>query len=82
MKQMRPQHIPDWQSDVSQLERFSRVRLIVVDLDGTFVQPSTSSLFPSLRELQRSLGHPNYQVGVTVATGRAWAWARQIVAEL
>src|ERR1039458_5444879 len=79
---MRPQHIPDWQSDVSQLERFSRVRLIVVDLDGTFVRPSTSILFPSLRELQRSLSHPNYQVGVTVATGRAWAGAKPIIEEL
>jgi Cof subfamily protein (haloacid dehalogenase superfamily) len=58
------------------------VRLIIVDLDGTFVRPSASSLFPSIRELQRSLSSPKYQVGVTIATGRAWAGAQKIINEL
>ena len=72
--------IPDWQTDVSELEHFSRVRLIIVDLDGSFIQPATSSLFPSLRELYRSLSH--YQVAVTIATGRAWHGAKAVVESL
>jgi Cof subfamily protein (haloacid dehalogenase superfamily) len=73
-------HIPDWQTDVSELEHFSHVRLIIVDLDGSFIRPATSSLFPSLRELYRSLSH--YQVAVTIATGRAWNGAKAVVERL
>jgi Cof subfamily protein (haloacid dehalogenase superfamily) len=75
-----PTHIPDWQTDVSELEHFSRVRLIIVDLDGSFIQPTTFSLFPSLRELYRSLSH--YQVALTIATGRIWNGAKAIVENL
>jgi Cof subfamily protein (haloacid dehalogenase superfamily) len=77
-----PQTVPGWQTDVSELEAFSRIRLMAVDLDGSFVRPTARSVYPSLRDLHRSFAYGKYRIAVTVATGRAWGGAKPLVEDL
>jgi Cof subfamily protein (haloacid dehalogenase superfamily) len=63
--------LPNWDThDVESLRRFSRIRLIALDLDGTLFQASTFELYKKIQDLCHTLSHHRYQVGVTLATGR------------
>lgn len=75
-----PQALPKWRDDFNQLREFAGIRLVVVDLDGSFVRPTAGQVFPSLRTLNRSLSR--YGIALTIATGRAWSGAHQLVSSL
>jgi Cof subfamily protein (haloacid dehalogenase superfamily) len=77
-----PKTVPGWQTNVSELEEFSRIQLMAVDLDGSFVSPTARSVYPSLRDLHRSFAYGKYRIAVTVATGRAWGGAKPLVEDL
>jgi hydroxymethylpyrimidine pyrophosphatase-like HAD family hydrolase len=67
-----PELLPNSDSlDVAELKPFARIRLIVVDLDGTFILPSTSAVVPRLLAEQRTLSNYRYSISFTIATGRA-----------
>ncbi len=63
--------LPNWESgNIETLRDFAKTRLIAMDLDGTSLESSSSHIWQTLPELIRSLGHPRYQVVVTLSTGR------------
>ena len=65
---MNKKLLPKWNtSSISDLRPFSRISLIVVDLDGTMILPNQTEISTFLRH-KRSLEH--YRVGITIATGR------------
>lgn len=75
---------PDWQSDPKSLKPFADVRLIAVDLDGTFVLED-GAVAEQVQSLQRGLwasrqGHPG--VRLTYATGRSLTWVQSLEARL
>jgi Cof subfamily protein (haloacid dehalogenase superfamily) len=74
--------LPDWQTDVALLRAFAQVRLIVADLDGSLVHASAHVVYSSLTNLRRSLNHHKSRVGFTLATGRAWNGAKDLVESL
>lgn len=74
--------LPDWQTDVALLRDFAQVRLIVADLDGSLVHASAHVIYSSLTNLHRSLNHHKSRVAFTLATGRAWNGAKNLVESL
>lgn len=75
---------PDWRSDPKSLKPFADVRLIAVDLDGTFVL-GDGAVADQVQSLQRGLwatrqGHPG--VRLTYATGRSLTWVQSLEARL
>lgn len=72
--------LPSWNThDVEELRRFSRIRLIVADLDGTLIP---SELSQTIQELSSSLSHYRYNVTVTLATGRTLAGVNPLLDKL
>src|SRR5256885_7951749 len=72
--------LPRWEThDVEDLRRFSRIKLIVADLDGTLIP---SNLSQTIQELASSLSHHRYKVTLTLATGRTLAGVRPLVEKL
>jgi len=76
------ERLPDWQTDVARLRDFAHVRLIVADLDGSLIHASAHVVYSSLTNLQRSLNHSHNRVAFTLATGRAWSGAKDLVDSL
>ena len=77
-----PKPLPDLSSGVLELEPFARIRLVVVDLDGTFLFPSSSSVLPILQREQRAFFHSRYGCLFTIATGRAVNSVRNLIKDL
>lgn len=74
--------LPSWDThDVRSLKVFSKIRLIAFDLDGTLLQGDVSSL-ETIQTLRRSLAHHQYQVNLTLATGRTLAGVRPTLGRL
>jgi Cof subfamily protein (haloacid dehalogenase superfamily) len=70
-----PELLPNWHSlarfrDLESIRDFSRIRLIVLDLDGTIISSRISFITGRIQALQRQLNHPSKQVKITIATGR------------
>ena len=79
----QPASFPDALADLSELEPFALVKLIVLDLDGTLLGHSGDSpatdMWKRRGGLVASLNY--YRVPLTIATGRAYAGAR-VIAEI
>lgn len=72
--------LPNWEThEVEELRRFSRIRLIVADLDGTLIP---SDLSKTIQELSGSLNHYRYKVTLTLATGRTLAGVTPLLEKL
>jgi Cof subfamily protein (haloacid dehalogenase superfamily) len=69
-----PEFLPAWDTaDIQQLDRFSRIRLIALDVDGTLLQRSADELSSAVQSLSRKLRHVGGDIQLTIATGRALA---------
>src|SRR5258708_16023481 len=78
-----PEPLPSWQQDeVGALQGFARVRLIVADLDGTLVLPTSDELSHMIQALNRKLASPAQHVIFTIATGRALAGITPLLNQL
>lgn len=62
--------LPNYLNDVRSLKIFSRIRLVVIDLDGTLIQSGAYNLYDNILTLHREINHPRYGVRLTLATGR------------
>lgn len=71
--------LPSWQSPPSTLTRFGAVRLIAVDLDGTYVAPNSLEPLPHVLRISRGLRRA--RVDLTYATGRSLTWVRALCDE-
>lgn len=73
--------LPSWDTDdVNTLVDFSRIELIVADLDGTLLSPGQMALYETIRSLNRSLG--SYGVALTLATGRSLSGVHNLLSTL
>ena len=64
------------------MQAFAKVRLIVADLDGTLVRPTSDELSRMIQALNRKLSSPNQHVIFTIATGRAFAGINPLLNQL
>lgn len=81
MKRGALQPLPKWnQVNPKALERFARVRLVALDLDGTTV--ANDPPYEMVQRLVRSLAHPQHGVTVTIATGRTLTGVREVLDKL
>jgi Cof subfamily protein (haloacid dehalogenase superfamily) len=75
--------LPNWDTDnVESLAPFSRITLIVVDLDGTLLRPRGTQTWAKINELHSSLEHHRYSVRMTIATGRTLWGVRPLLEKL
>lgn len=76
----KPASLPDALADLSDIEPFALLNLIVLDLDGTLIShvddSPTTDIWKRRVGLVASLNY--YRVPLTIATGRAYAGARQL----
>lgn len=72
--------LPDKNSNLEQLEKFSNVDLIITDLDGTVIGGSK----PILEQIKDNINYLQQRCGVrvTVATGRTYFGALPVMKEL
>src|ERR1700688_1364117 len=78
-----PELLPAWDTaDIRDLDRFSRIRLIALDVDGTLLQQSADDVASAVRILSRRLRHADRDVHLTIATGRALAGIRHLARAL
>lgn len=69
--------LPGPLSPLEELERFSRIKLIVFDLDGTLLKSPSETPGERILKLQRSKYLSDARI--TVATGRTFAGARKVL---
>lgn len=75
--------LPSWDTDnVESLRPFSRISLIVADLDGTLLKPRDTQLYEKIGMLRASLGYYRYKVRMTIATGRTLWGVRPLLEKL
>lgn len=76
----RPAPLPDALANLSEVEPFALLKLIVLDLDGTLISHANDSPATDIWKRRVSLiARLNYyRVPLTVATGRAYAGARRL----
>lgn len=75
--------LPSWETDnVGSLRPFSRISLIVADLDGTLLKPRDTRIFDKISMLRASLGSHRYNVRMTIATGRTLWGVRPLLEKL
>jgi hypothetical protein len=63
-----PLELPNDNSPLDKLKPFSKVRLIIADLDGTLLNPEDPEIWDNFNNQIRSTNH--YKVKFTIATGR------------
>lgn len=73
--------LPNFQSELSELIPFSRVRLIAIDVDGTLLG-TKGEIGTQVPAFIRKLSAMGRRVKVTIATGRAFAGASPLIHEL
>jgi len=72
--------LPLWKThEAESLQPFSKIRLIVADLDGTTLKPSKQLLYATIQKLRRDLFHHRYNVNFTIATGRTFEGASALL---
>lgn len=71
--------LPNINSPLNELEKFSNVRAIITDLDGTFVKQD-GDILGQLKGIQQKLNHCG--ITVSIATGRTYAGAREIAQQM
>lgn len=70
-----PKSLPSHNVSVSELLPFSKVRLVVADLDGTLLQQD-GQLWKKIREMRRNVSR--YKVRFTIATGRTFTGVKPV----
>ncbi len=74
--------LPTWKTEnIDSLSRFSKIRLVALDLDGTMIRSGESHLYKKIRRLKRSLktrGH----VDLILSTGRTLTGVQTLVDQL
>lgn len=73
------QLLPDLNSPLCELEKFSDVGAIITDLDGTFIKQD-GDILGQLKGIQQQLNHQ--AITVTIATGRTYAGAKEIANQM
>ena len=71
--------LPDLNSPLCELEKFSDVGAIVTDLDGTFIKQD-GDVLGQLKGIQQQFSHR--AITVTIATGRTYAGAKEIANQM
>jgi Cof subfamily protein (haloacid dehalogenase superfamily) len=81
--------LPDWRTHIEELYPFSKIKLIAVDLDGTFLVPGTfeqdNAIFPKLYSSLRAAPRKPYKkesLILTLATGRTLTGASNLLEQL
>lgn len=69
--------LPDSFSPIKELEKFGRIRLIVFDIDGTFLKNPEKGMGSRIVQLFNSMRQSG--VGITIATGRAYNGVKEII---
>ncbi|HUT70716.1 MAG TPA: HAD family hydrolase [Desulfatiglandales bacterium] len=79
-----PKRLPNYKEfDLdSSLRPFSKIRLVVLDLDGTLLESDESELPQKVLELAKKLRHYKTNVRLTIATGRTLTGARPLLDRL
>jgi Cof subfamily protein (haloacid dehalogenase superfamily) len=80
-----PEPLPTWKTSYLQsLSAFSSVRLVVVDVDGTILEPEKllRELSDTIPNLVRTLRKNRHRVHFTIATGRTLAGVRPLLERL
>ena len=77
-----PKRLPKFDSDIEKLLPFSKIRLIVLDLDGTIIDSSDPSFPIRISNLASSLKHPKHKVMMSIATGRTLSGAEPLLEKL
>lgn len=70
--------LPSWTADAPAVQRFARVRMIAVDLDGSFVHANRREVEPQLLRLRNTLRRLGRPVVLAIATGRTLSWALRL----
>lgn len=71
--------LPNINTPLSELEKFSKVKAIITDLDGTFVKQD-GDILGQLKGIQQKLNH--CAITVSIATGRTYAGAKEIAQQM
>lgn len=71
--------LPDLNSPLCELEKFSDVGAIVTDLDGTFIKQD-GDVLGQLKGIQQQFSHR--AITVTIATGRTYTGAKEIANQM
>lgn len=66
---------------IESLLPFAKIRLVVVDVDGTLLD-AKGKLWANVRQMFQSLRHYRYDVTLTVATGRTFVGVRETIRSL
>jgi hydroxymethylpyrimidine pyrophosphatase-like HAD family hydrolase len=70
--------LPSWRSDAPAIQRFASVRMIAVDLDGSFVHANRLEVEPQLLRLHTTLRRLGRPVVLAIATGRTLSWVLRL----
>lgn len=73
--------LPTFVEGLKKLYRFSVIKLVAMDLDGTLLQSENPKVFEPITELYSSLRH-KYHVQLTFATGRTLTAVRPFLSQL
>lgn len=73
--------LPSGTAPLAELAPFAEIRLIALDVDGTLLSPKAEEPGTLVTAL-RTLPHYRYKVGITIATGRAYAGALPAIKSL
>jgi len=68
--------------ELEELFKFSKIKLIVLDLDGTTVKHNACVISKLISELNIKLKHRRYGVNITIATGRTISGAEPLINSL
>lgn len=79
-----PNALPNWQASPEELSPFAGIRLIAVDLDGSFVHSNSRDVQDLIARLSHGLARQrgnHAPVRVTYATGRSLTWVHGLLQE-
>jgi hypothetical protein len=74
-------HLPTETSNVKELVTFSNIKLIVVDLDGSLIEHGNNKAWNTIVKYREKL-RKQYQVNLTIATGRTLTGAYSLINSL
>lgn len=72
-------NLPRSSDSLDEINVFSQIKLIALDIDGTLLEKSDSEVAEVIAGMNTSLRHHRRDVRIMVATGRAFAGARPVI---
>lgn len=78
-----PKSLPNWENpNVDDLEVFSKIRIIAVDLDGTLIKTSNPNVWQNILWHMTNLAKGKLKLNIIIATGRTFYGARNTIDSL